>query len=347
MFNTLKIWYQRYFGDPQAVILFVLLVFGFIIIATMGQMLAPVFAAWIFAYLLDGIVTWLIRHKTPRLLAVNIAFSLFIGGMFFCVFSFLPLVWQQLSHFFVQFPEIVLKGQALLAMLLKRFPEYLSPDQILSLTTVAEEQIAHYSKTLLAVTLSSLPSVMAWLVYLVLVPLLVFFMLKDKETLLTWLASRLPPERHAANRVWEEMNRQLANYVRGKVVEILIVGIVTYLVLIAFGLPYAALLGFLVGLSVLIPYVGVVVVTIPVALIGFTEWGWGAQYAYMLIAYGIVQGLDGAVLVPLLFSEAVNLHPIVIILAVLVFGGLWGFWGIFFAIPLATLVKAVMNAWPR
>lgn len=347
MFNTLKVWYQRYFGDPQAVILFVLLVMGFIIVATMGKMLAPFFAAWIFAYLLDGMVTWMVRHKIPRLLAVNMAFFLFIGAMFFCVFSLLPLVWQQLSRFFVQFPEIVLKGQALLTALLKRFPEYLSSDQVLSLTTVAEEQIAHYSKTLLALTLSSLPSVMAWLVYLVLVPLLVFFMLKDKEILFTWLASRLPQERHAANRVWEEMSRQLGNYVRGKVVEILIVGVVTYLVFIAFDLPYAALLGFFVGLSVLIPYVGVVVVTIPVALIGFTEWGWSAHYAYMLIAYGIVQGLDGAVLVPLLFSEAVNLHPIVIILAVLVFGGLWGFWGIFFAIPLATLVKAVMNAWPR
>jgi len=57
--------------------------------------------------------------------------------------------------------------------------------------------------------------------------------------------------------------------------------------------------------------------------------------------------LDGNVLVPLLFSEAVNLHPVAIIVAVLFFGGLWGFWGVFFAIPLATLVKAVFNAWPR
>jgi putative permease len=66
----------------------------------------------------------------------------------------------------------------------------------------------------------------------------------------------------------------------------------------------------------------------------------------VVLAYGIVQALDGNVLVPLLFSEAVNLHPVAIIVAVLVFGGLWGLWGVFFAIPLATLVKAVLNAWP-
>jgi putative permease len=66
-----------------------------------------------------------------------------------------------------------------------------------------------------------------------------------------------------------------------------------------------------------------------------------------MIAYAIIQALDGNVLVPLLFSEVVNLHPVAIIVAILVFGGWWGFWGVFFAIPLATLVQAILKAWPR
>ena len=65
------------------------------------------------------------------------------------------------------------------------------------------------------------------------------------------------------------------------------------------------------------------------------------------MVYGFIQFLDGNLLVPLLFSEVVNLHPVAIIVAVLLFGGIWGFWGVFFAIPLATLVKAVYNAWPQ
>ncbi|NAX01526.1 AI-2E family transporter, partial [Vibrio sp. V34_P3A8T189] len=76
------------------------------------------------------------------------------------------------------------------------------------------------------------------------------------------------------------------------------------------------------------------------------QWGLTPQYYTLLIAYFIIQILDGNVLVPILFSEAVNLHPVAIIIAVLVFGGLWGFWGVFFAIPLATLVKAVWHALP-
>jgi putative permease len=147
--------------------------------------------------------------------------------------------------------------------------------------------------------------------------------------------------------VWTEMNQQIANYIRGKAVEILIVGAVTYISFAVLGVNYAALLAVLVGLSVLVPYIGATVVTIPVALIGLFQWGLGNEFMVLMIVYAVIQALDGNVLVPILFSEAVNLHPVAIIAAVLIFGGLWGFWGVFFAIPLATLFKAVLYAWPR
>ena len=120
----------------------------------------------------------------------------------------------------------------------------------------------------------------------------------------------------------------------------------TFVVFEFLGLNYAALLALTVGLSVLIPFVGAAVVTIPVALVAIFQFGWTWDMAWILIAYAVIQALDGNFLVPLLFSEAVDLHPITIIVAVLAFGGLWGIWGVFFAIPLATLVKAIYNAWP-
>ena len=106
------------------------------------------------------------------------------------------------------------------------------------------------------------------------------------------------------------------------------------------------LLGLVVGLSVIVPYIGATVVTFPVLLVGWFQWGWGVDLGWLAMAYLIIQALDGNVLVPLLFSEVVSLHPVAIILAILVFGGFWGFWGVFFAIPLATLVNAVIQAWP-
>ena len=113
------------------------------------------------------------------------------------------------------------------------------------------------------------------------------------------------------------------------------------------GLRYSVLLAVAVGFSVLIPYIGAAVVTVPVAMVALFQWGLTPEFAWLMVAYLVIQALDGNLLVPVLFSEAVNLHPVAIIIAVLVFGGLWGFWGVFFAIPLATLVKAVINAWPK
>ena len=103
----------------------------------------------------------------------------------------------------------------------------------------------------------------------------------------------------------------------------------------------------LVGLSVVIPYIGATLVTIPVLLIAWFQWGWTSDFGWLALTYFVIQALDGNVLVPLLFSEVVNLHPVAIMVAILVFGGFWGFWGVFFAIPLATLVQAILVAWPR
>jgi putative permease len=74
-------------------------------------------------------------------------------------------------------------------------------------------------------------------------------------------------------------------------------------------------------------------------LVALFQFGLSSEFGYVMLAYGIIQIIDGNVIVPLLFSEAVNLHPVVIIIAVIFFGGLWGFWGIFFAIPLQHSLK--------
>jgi putative permease len=182
---------------------------------------------------------------------------------------------------------------------------------------------------------------------MILIPMMVFFFLKDREQILAWMGGFLPRERPLLRRIWVEMNEQVANYARGKALEVIIVGCVTYFAFVWLGLNYAALLGLLVGLSVIIPYIGAALVTIPIVLVGFFQWGISGEFYWMFAVYLIIQALDGNVLVPLLFSEAVNLHPVAIILAVLFFGGIWGLWGVFFAIPLATLIKAILNAWPR
>ncbi len=345
--DLLKDWFKRSFSDPQVVLLGLVLVIAFAIIVGLGKWLAPMFASIVIAYLLEALVSRLQKTGLPRLAAVIIVYLLFIAVFLFLTFGLVPIVIRQLTALVQQFPNYISQGQALLKQLPEAYPQLISEDQIKLIISQIGQEMASLGQQALSWSLASVASVLGLVVYLVLVPVLVFFLLKDKDLMTGWIGNYLPAERTLVNRVWTESEAQIANYVRGKVTEIIIVGAVTYVTFKILGLQYSALLATVVGFSVLVPYIGAAVATIPIALIAFFQFGWGWDFGQVIIAYAIIQGLDGNLLVPLLFSEAVNLHPVAIILAILVFGGLGGFWGIFFAIPLATLVKAVLNAWPR
>ncbi len=345
MLEILRSWYRRYFSDPQAVLLLLILLVGFGIVLAFGDMLAPVLAALVIAYLLEGVVRYFERHGVPRLRAVILVFSLFSAFVVFLLFGVVPLLSVQITQFLREVPHHLAVAQEKLLQLHQTY-SFISETQVQQIMSLLEQEIAAAGQRILTISLASIPSVITLLIYLILVPLLVFFFLKDKDRILAWLSAFLPEERSLADSVWREMDQQLGNYVRGKFWEIFIVGTVTWIAFAILGLKYAILLAVLVGVSVLVPYIGAAVVTIPVAFVAYFQFGWGSEFALVMIVYGVIQALDGNVLVPLLFSEVVNLHPVAIIVSVLFFGGLWGFWGVFFAIPLATLVNAVLRAWP-
>lgn len=345
--TVFKSWVDHYFSDEEAVILLVLLVLGFAVVIFMGRMLAPFLTALVLAFLLQGVVSWLERHRVPHLLAVILVFLGFMGLLLTLAFILMPLIWNQLVGLVQETPRMFASGQRLLDDLQARYPQLVTPDQIQNWIAAAGREITQLGQRALTLSLASLGSLLGLIVYLVLVPILVFFLLKDREELVNFTLSLLPQNRTLMTRIWHEMDTQIANYVRGKFIEIIIVGIVSFFTFAYFGLPYSALLAVLVGFSVLVPYVGAAVVTLPVAAVAGSHFGMTNEFFYVLIAYGIIQALDGNVLAPVLFSEAVNLHPVSIIVAVLFFGGIWGFWGVFFAIPLATLLKSLVYAWPR
>ncbi len=345
--NLLTSWFRRTFADPQVVILGIVLVIGFAVVLGLGKMLAPVFASIVIAYLLEAVVAQLQRIGLPRLASVVLVFLLFLASGLFLLFGLVPMLTRQLSQLIQQLPNYINQGQELLLQLPERYPQLVSEKQVQQLIDSVGTEVATAGQQLLTWSLGSVGNVVGLLVLLVLIPVLVFFLLKDKRQLIDWFSAYLPTERHLVTSVWVDVEAQIANYVRGKAGEIVIVGAVTYITFVALGLQYAALLATMVGFSVLVPYIGAAVVTIPVAFVAFFQWGWGWGFGQVIIAYAIIQALDGNVLVPLLFSEALNLHPVAIIVAILVFGGLWGFWGIFFAMPLATLVQAVLKAWPK
>lgn len=344
--DNITLWFKRQIANPQIVFLTIALVSLLLVIIYAGNMFAPVLASIVIAYLLEGIVRHLQRFKIPRIISVTIVFLAFVVFILIIIFGLMPLLFNQTKELVQNIPAMLSQGQAGLLTLPERYPELFSEKQVNDMIRAIRTELTGYGQRILTLSLSSVTSVITVLIYAVLVPMLVFLFLKDKYKILNWAHDFLPEDRQLADQVWGEMDINIGNYIRGKFWEILIVWVVCIITFTTMSLQWAVLLSVLVALSVIIPYIGAAVVTIPVAIVAWFQWGWTSPFMYLMLAYFIIQALDGNLLVPLLFSEVVNIHPIAIIVAILFFGGLWGLWGVFFAIPLATLVKAVISAWP-
>ncbi len=339
-------WFKRQIANPQIVFFAILLVVLGLVVTYWGNMLAPVLASLVIAYLLEGLVNKNWHLNLPRIIRVSVVFVAFMVFILIIFFGLMPLLFNQTKELVQNIPQMLSQGQTVLLQLPERYPELFSESQVNELISVIRAEITDFGQQIVTLSLSSVSDLIGILIYFVLVPILVFFFLKDKEKIINWIADFLPEDRQLASLVWHDVDRKIGGYIRGKFWEIVVVWAVCFVTFTFMNLQFAMLLAVLVGLSVIIPYVGAAIVTIPIALVAWFQWGWADQFIYVMIAYLVIQALDGNLLVPLLFSEAVNIHPIAIIVAILFFGGLWGLWGIFFAIPLATLVQATLTAWP-
>lgn len=346
MFEILQGWYNRHFTDPQTVIFAFILIIGCALIFFLSQHLMPILVAIILAYLNEGLVVWLRRVRIKRTLAASLVTLFMVTSILLFFFVLLPLLSKQITDLFREMPVMLARGQQLLLQLPEEYPDLVSAAQIEEVLSLARAELTSLGQKVVTLSISSVTGILTFLVYMILLPLMVFFFLKDKDKIISWVSDFLPDERRLLHKVWEELDIKIASYIRGKVIEILIIWSASYIAFAIMGLNYAMLLSLAVGLSVIIPYVGATVVTIPVALIAFFQWGFSSEFGWLMVTYGFIQFLDGNLLVPLLFSEVVNLHPVAIIVAVVFFGSLWGVWGVFFAIPLATMIQAILKAWP-
>ena len=339
---------KRFLPNTQATSLAIIVLVSFVLIYSLSDLLLPVFVSIGIAYLLEGVVRQIEHYNMPRFSAVILVFSLFVTSLVFLLFILIPIISQQAVELVQQIPEIISHAQTGIMRLPKLYPKLISENKIQEILLVGQNELLSYSQSLLSVSAASVMGLISAMIYLFLVPMMVFFLLKDKALLMAWFTHFLPKERHLSVDVWHEVDTQIGNYVRGKFAEVLILCAVSYVTYAVMGLNYALLLAVLMGLQVILPYIGATLVTFPVLGVAYFQFGLtNDDFMAIVIAYAIIQAVDGVLLVPLLFSEAVNLHALAIIVAILFFGGLWGFWGVFLAIPLATVVKAVLTAWSR
>ena len=366
MISLFKNWYLRHFSTPGTIEFALVLLCIFLIVYYFMWLVGPLVVALCIAYCLDGVVRFLTRKcYMSRTVASSVTMLFFIGLSVSILVFVVPKLLQQGSQFYQTLQSISAqnisteKGEdfdSIVTSNILPFVENL-PDPLPSMMTEGEiKELVNKARLALISNVSnifnnqimpSVVNVMSFLVYLVIVPIFTFLMLSNKSQLQSrFVTYILPSNQRIIHEFWPQLTKQIEGYMRGKLIHITIVSIVNTVAFMFFGLHYAILLGIGVGLSVVIPYVGAVIITIPILLVSVFQFGFGYTLVWLLAVYIIIQLLDSNVLTPMLFSKAMNLDAFSILASILIFGGLWGFWGVFFSIPLATFIRTIIVNWP-
>ena len=346
MFEQLNKVLKNIFNNEETIIFSLAILLFFLVISFFGSILTPFIISIVVAYLLVGMQKKIQSYDVSANVSLIITFSVFIITGAALLIWLVPLLYIQLQAFILDVPNLINNFLDFVSGLPAKFPDLVSSEQISIFFQAVSEEASVIAQNIVKSSISGIQSAITFLLYIILFPILVYFFLFDRKNIIDGFIKIIPGKRQMLTNIWAEMDIQLSNYVRGKTIEIFIVGIAAAIIFVSLGLKYSALLSVLVGLSVIIPFVGAFLVTIPIVIVGLLQFGLSTEFYLLIGLYLLLQALDGNLLVPIIFSETVKLHPVVIILAVFIFGSMFGFWGVFFSIPIATFIKAVWNAWP-
>ena len=348
MFKFFKDWYESHLTDPNQVALALIILSITLITYILLSTVAPILVAIILAYMLEGVVGRINEiSQIKREVVVLLVYVSFIALSIIILFLLVPIMLEQLTLLIKTLPSMFEKGKILILDFTSSNNNFVSEEQLTNIFSTMNAEISMAGRSIISYSLASAGSIFAIMVYMLIVPILIFFFLHDKKQIHAWFRKFFPEKLDLSKKAYAELDLKIGNYIRCKFIEIIIVWFASTLFFALFGLNYSLLLGFLSGLSVIIPYVGAIAVTIPILFIAYFQWGVTSDFWYIVIIHILIQVLDGNVVVPVLFSDAVNLHPLAILISILFFGTIWGIWGVFFAIPLAVLLNTLLNIWPR
>ena len=346
MLDQINSFLKKIFSNEETIVFSFVILCAFLMMTFFGSVLTPFLISIVVAYLLVGVQKKIESFNISSKWALVITFAIFIVTGAAMLLWLLPILYTQLQAFVLDIPELFNNFLEFVSTLPAKFHELVTSEQITVFFQAVSSELSSITQNIVKSSIAGIQSTITILLYIILFPILVFFFLFDRKNIMDGLSKLVPGNREMFSNIWTEMDMQLSNYVRGKTTEIFVVGLCAAIIFSLVGLKYSALLSVLVGLSVVIPYVGAFLVTVPVVIVGLLQFGLTSEFYILITLYLLLQILDGNLLVPIIFSDAVKLHPVAIILAVFIFGSMFGFWGVFFAIPMATFIKAVWNAWP-
>ncbi|MBW4057227.1 MAG: AI-2E family transporter [Proteobacteria bacterium] len=304
--------------------------------------------SWVIAYLLDPILVRAEQRGLKRMYALGLLYIVLgILTVFFLAFI-LPAVTISWNSFILDLPSYILKIKQVALEWKSRLPDRYGSDEIVWLLDKASANIDNATEKTGFWAYSFGTRIFFNLFNIVLSPILVFFMLYYKQTVIETLISWLPEGRRSQIvDIAREVNSSIGGYLRGQVVVSIIVALFATGALFALGIPHPILCGAFAGVASILPFIGVIIATLPALFFAWFKFQSVAMLGQTIFAFAVIYFVEGYVIKPLIFKESMNLNPLVTIIMVMALGETLGFWGILLALPIASAIKITWGHFVR
>lgn len=304
--------------------------------------------SWVIAYLLDPLLVRAEQRGIKRVYSLGILYIVLgILTVFFLTFI-VPAITISWNAFILDLPSYILKLKQVALEWKNRLPDRYGSDEIQWLLDKASANIDTAAEKAGFWAYNFGTSIFFNLFNIVLSPILVFFMLYYKQTVIDTVTSWLPEGRRTQIMdIAHEVNTSIGGYLRGQVVVSIIVALFATIALFALGIPHPIFCGAFAGAASILPFIGVIIATLPALFFAWFKFQSAAMLGQTTFAFGMIYFVEGYVIKPLVFKESMNLNPLVTIIMVMALGETLGFWGILLALPIASAIKITWGHFVR
>ncbi len=333
----------RYFAPALAAVTVIALLWW---LARAGRpvfaLLFPFFLAVIIAYILNPLVDFLDNRRLPRCLGILLIYAVFFSLGVVAALTVIPALVTELQKLGEDIPQYAVRVQAFLLRLQSDYQRFNLPE---SIRQVIDQNILNLQSAALALVqrvTDWVLGIFSHLFTIIIVPLLVYYLLRDEASLKRSLLMLFPKKyRRFVTKVGSEMDRTLGAYLRGMLFICFLVGLMTYAGLLIVGLDFALILGIIAGITNIIPYFGPLIGAVPAVLIALLHSP--ALALKVVIVLVVVQQIESQLIAPQVLGRSLGLHPLVVIFVLLLGGRLFGLVGLIFAVPFTALLRVLFR----
>ena len=327
--------------NQQVIFLMSVLLLGFLALWVMGNLSAPILTSIVLAFLFRPMHVYFTKIGIPERLSVFITFLIAVLLATIFLLIFIPLFINEANRYLSDLPSLSNVTEPIINFL----RQVNAPNESIEVARSFLSDITGFATDAVSFGISRIQDTATLFLSIILVPIFLFFWLWDTDTLSSGFSKLVPKKRKFLSRVWSETNVNFQSYFKAKFIEVIVVAFFGSLMFWLLGVNSPVLLGVTFGLSQLIPFFGPVFMTFPVAIVSLAQFGLDPYVLFVLFCYAMLQNIDGNIFLPFLMSGVVKLPAVVVLLSVFLFGAIFGIWGVFFAVPLASFIKSLMDNW--